>query len=90
MVDLELDPGDDAASFEARLRSALSRLDPASIVRLRLLREPSPAVVPLLGAEALRLAAPASMTISVAWRVAFGRNGHRNPAADEMGEPPAP
>ncbi len=73
MVDLELDPGDDAASFEARLRAALSRLDPASLVRLRLSREPSPAVAELLRAEALRLAAPSSMTVSVAWGGASGR-----------------
>ena len=90
MVDLELDPGDDDASFEARLRAALARLDPASLVRLRLTREPVPAVVPLLGAEALRLAAPPSMTVSVAWRGAFGRNGHDDPAADDAGETPAP
>jgi DNA repair exonuclease SbcCD nuclease subunit len=75
MVDLELDPCDDAASFEARLRAALSRLDPASLVRLRLSLEPSPAVAELLGAEALRLAVPPSMTVSVAWRRGFGRRG---------------
>ncbi|MCL4809013.1 MAG: metallophosphoesterase [Thermoanaerobaculia bacterium] len=68
MVDVELDPGDDAASFAARLRAALAPLEPESLVRLRLSREPSPAVVPLLGAEALRRAAPSSMTVSVAWR----------------------
>jgi DNA repair exonuclease SbcCD nuclease subunit len=75
MVEIELDPGNDAASFEARLRAALSRLDPASLVRLRLSREPSPAVAELLGAEALRRAAPPSMTVSVAWHGAFGRRG---------------
>jgi DNA repair exonuclease SbcCD nuclease subunit len=75
MVDLELDPGDDAASFAARLRAALSRLDPASLVRLRLSREPSPSVAELLRAEALRLAAPPSMTVSVAWRGAPDRRG---------------
>ncbi|MBK9090274.1 MAG: metallophosphoesterase [Holophagales bacterium] len=73
MVDLELDPGDDAVSFVARLSAAFSRLDPASLVRLRLSREPSSAVAELLGAEALRLSAPPTMTVSVAWRGAFGR-----------------
>lgn len=82
MVDLELDPGDDDASFEERLRAALSRLDPESIVRLRLSRDPSPAVVPLLGAEALRLAAPTTMTVSVAWRGTFERNVRYDPSAD--------
>ena len=82
MVDLELDPDDDGASFEARLRAALSRLDPASLVRLRLSREPSPAVAELLGAKALRRAAPPTMTVSVAWRDAFERNVRDDPAAD--------
>jgi DNA repair protein SbcD/Mre11 len=68
MVELELEPGDEAGSFEVRLRAALSGLDPASIVRIRLPHEPSPSVVPLLGAAALRSAAPASMTVSFAWR----------------------
>ena len=76
MVDLELDPGDDAASFEHRLRAALSRLDPSALVRPRLPREPSPAVARLLGAEALRLAAPPTVTVSVAWRGASGPRGH--------------
>jgi DNA repair exonuclease SbcCD nuclease subunit len=80
MVDLELDPGGDAESFEARLRAALARLDPASLVRLRLSRVPSPAVFPLLGAEALRLAAPTTMTVSVAWRGAFDRKAREDPA----------
>ena len=68
MVELELDPGDDAASFDAGLHEALARLDPASIVRIRLTHDPSPSVVPLLGAAALRSAAPASMSVSFAWR----------------------
>ena len=73
MVDLALDPGDDDVTFASRLREALAPLDPASIVRLRLSVEPPPAVVPLLAAEALRAAAPASMSLLVAWRPAPGR-----------------
>lgn len=82
MVDLELDPDGDAASFAARLRAALSRLDPASLVRLRLSCEPSAAVAALLGAEPLRLVAPPTMTVSVAWRGALGRNRRDDPAPD--------
>lgn len=79
MVDLEIDAGNDGASFGARLRGTLAGLDPASIVRLRLSRDPSPEVAPLLGAEALRAAAPETMSVSVAWPRVAGREG-RGPA----------
>lgn len=90
MVDLELDPGDDASSFEARLRAALSPLDPASLVRLRLTREPSAAHLPFLRAESLRAAGPSTMSVSVAWRNAPGRTRPDDPATDETGGTPAP
>ena len=68
MADVTLDPRCDAETFETRLRESLSRLDPRSVVRIRLTRDPSPEALPLLRAEALRAAAPPSMSVSIAWR----------------------
>jgi DNA repair exonuclease SbcCD nuclease subunit len=75
MVDLALDPRDGAERLEGRLRDALSRLHPRSFVRIRLSADPPPDVLPLLRAEALRAAAPATMLVDVAWPVAPGRRG---------------
>jgi DNA repair exonuclease SbcCD nuclease subunit len=74
MVDLEVDPGEEPAAFAERLRRAFAPLDPASIVRLRLARPPAPEVLPHLRAESLRAAAPATMSVSVAWRPGAGRD----------------
>lgn len=73
MADLEIDPGDNNggdngnADLGTRLREALSRLDPRSIVRIRLKKEPPPNALPFLRAEALRAVAPESMNVTIAW-----------------------
>lgn len=68
MVDVELDPACDGATFAARLDAALSGLAPGSLVRLRLSSDPSPGTLPLLGAAALRSAAPPGTSVVLAWR----------------------
>lgn len=68
MVDLEIDPGPGGTDLETRLRQSLARLDPRSVVRIRLSRDPPSGALPLLRAEALRAAAPTGMTVTVAWR----------------------
>ncbi len=70
MVDLEVDPGVGPRALEAGLRDSLSTLDPRSVVRVRLTAEPPPEALPVLSAPALRALAPASMDVSLAWRVA--------------------
>lgn len=67
MVVVDIDPSGDGADFASRLASILLPLDPRSLVKLRLVREPSPETLPSLRAEALRAAAPPGMTVSVAW-----------------------
>jgi len=65
MAVVDLDPA--GAGLEARLREALAGLDPRSLVRVRLTREPAPEALPLLRAEALRAAAPPGMDLAVGW-----------------------
>jgi|CXWL01.1.fsa_nt_gi DNA repair exonuclease SbcCD nuclease subunit len=67
MAEVELDPRGDATLVSLRLAEALARLDPRSVVRVRLRGEASPEALPALRAEALRRAAPASMHVTVAW-----------------------
>ena len=67
MVDVELDGGVSAGPLTARLRESLARLDPCSVVRIRLRGGISPEALPALRAEALRAAAPPTMHVSVAW-----------------------
>jgi DNA repair exonuclease SbcCD nuclease subunit len=64
MVDLEIEPG---RGLEMRLRESLSKLDPRSVVRIRLSTNPPPEALPLLTAEALRTAAPSTMNVTLAW-----------------------
>lgn len=80
MVDLEIDPSGPAPSFAQRLRESLARLDPRSVVRIRLSAPPQPEALPLLRAEALRSAAPAGMHVTLAWRP-DGSSGGRAGAA---------
>ena len=68
MVDVALDPACDGATFKERLDAALSGLEPGSLVRLRLASDPSPESLPLLGAAALRSAAPPGTSVVLAWR----------------------
>ena len=65
MTVVAIDPA--GPGLEARLRSALAALDPASLVRLRLTREPGPEAVEALRAESLRALAPAGATVSLGW-----------------------
>ena len=67
MAVVEIDPAGGVPELEARLRGALSGLDPRSLVRVRLLSEPPSEALPSLRAEALRALAPAGMSVSVAW-----------------------
>lgn len=65
MTVVEIDPA--GPGLEARLRSALAALDPASLVRVKLTREPPPEALPHLRADAVRAAAPPTMEARVAW-----------------------
>lgn len=67
MAVAEIDPSCGGAEFASRLSAALRRLEPGSIVQLRLVSEPGPETLPFLRAEALRAAAPPGTTVSVAW-----------------------
>ena len=67
MVEVELEAGAGAGLLTARLRESLARLDPRSVVRIRLRGDLSPEALPALRAEALRAAAPPTMHVSVAW-----------------------
>jgi hypothetical protein len=68
MAVVDLDPA--APGLDARLREALARLEPGTLVRLRLTAEPGPEAAELLRAGSLRALAPAGTTVSVAWRSA--------------------
>jgi DNA repair exonuclease SbcCD nuclease subunit len=86
MVDVDLDAGGvDASTIGARLRDSLSRLDPASVVRIRLLGTPSPEALRALGAAALRSAAPETMSVTLAWRDASPVHGSRESALRPSG-----
>ncbi len=65
MAVVDVDPS--AEGLESRLREAVAGLDPRSLVRLRLTREPAPDALPLLRAEALRALAAPRMDLSVGW-----------------------
>ncbi len=75
MVDLAVDPRCAPDVLEARLRDSLARLDPRSLVRIRLSGDPPAEALPVLRAESLRTAAPPTMLVSVAWPLAPGRRG---------------
>ncbi len=65
MAVVELDPAPGA--LPERIAAALERLEPRSLVRLRLVAEPSAAVLPILRPEAIRRLAPPGLDVSVAW-----------------------
>jgi hypothetical protein len=67
MVDVELEGDGSAGLLSARLRESLARLDPCSVVRIRLRGGISEEALPALRADALRAAAPPTMHVSVAW-----------------------
>ena len=70
MTIVEVDPAD--PSLEGRLREVFGALDPRSLVRLRL-SGPAPSPPPrCLSAAALRALAPATLSVTVAWRAARG------------------
>ena len=69
MTVADVDPSCGATAFAALLSETLSALEPGSIVRLRLVSEPSPESLPLLRVAALRAAAPHGMSVSVAWPI---------------------
>ncbi len=73
MVDLELEGGDSAGLLSARLRASLARLDPRSVVRIRVCGATAPEALTALRAEALRAVAPPTMHVSVAWKWAASR-----------------
>ncbi len=68
MVDLDVDPRPGDGDLRARLAGALARLDPRSVVRIRLAADPPAEALPDLSAAALRAVAPPGMHVSVAWR----------------------
>lgn len=70
MAVVDLDPS--PAGLADRLDAALARLEPRSLVRLRLLAEPPSDSLSLLRPEALRSRAPGGLEISVAWPRAEG------------------
>lgn len=79
MVEAALDVGGAGADeVGERLRALLARLDPSSLVKVRLQGEPLPGGLAPLGAAALREAAPETMTVTVVPRGGFrgkGRGG---------------
>ena len=68
MVVVELDPASPGPAVEARLGEMLAALDPRSLVRVKLLSDPAPEVLPFLRAGAVRALSPPGMDVSVAWR----------------------
>jgi DNA repair exonuclease SbcCD nuclease subunit len=67
MVVLEIDPVQDAQGLEVTLRQVLSRLDPRSVVRIRLLHDPPVETLPLFRAAAIHSWAPLEMDVTFAW-----------------------
>lgn len=65
MAVLELDPA--PVGLPERIAAALERLEPRSLVRLRLTGQPPAAAIAALRPEALRRLAPAGHDVSVAW-----------------------
>lgn len=78
MAVVEIDPVPPGLS--ERIDAALARLEPRSLVRLRLLAEPPAESLPLLRPEALRARAPAGFDVSVAWPRAEGASTRAAPA----------
>jgi DNA repair exonuclease SbcCD nuclease subunit len=68
MVDLELPvTGTSGTELTNRVKDCLSRLDPESVVRIRIVGNPSQDALSALGASALRALAPPTMNVSLAW-----------------------
>ncbi|HRY43744.1 MAG TPA: metallophosphoesterase [Thermoanaerobaculia bacterium] len=65
MAVVDLDPA--PAGLSGRIDAALGRLEPRSLVRLRLLAEPPAESRTLLRPDALRARAPEGVDVSVAW-----------------------
>lgn len=65
MTVVDLDPA--PLRLSERIDAALARLQPRSLVRLRLLSEPPSDSLPLLRPDALRARVPADIDVSVAW-----------------------
>ena len=65
MAVVDLDPA--PAGLSGRIEAALARLEPRSLVRLRLLFEPPAESRTLLRPDSLRARAPSGVDVSVAW-----------------------